>query len=73
MRIEKQGQVIKVIEVLKISYKSIMQTRIIYMYFKQKLKAALKGKIISTFGISSLGMGDGMTFYQFTEGSIKGH
>lgn len=53
MRIEKQGQVIKVIEVLKISYKSIMQTRIIYMYFKQKLKAALKGKILSTFGISS--------------------
>lgn len=49
MRIEKQGQVIKVIEVLKISYKSLMQTRIIYMYFKQKLKAALKGKIISTF------------------------
>lgn len=53
MRIEKQGQVIKVIEVLKISYKSIMQTRIIYMFFKQKLKAALKGKIILTFGISS--------------------
>lgn len=44
MRIEKQGQVIKVVEVLKISYKSIMQTRITnYIHvFQAKVKSSLE-------------------------------